>query len=125
MATINIKIGKDDVLNVNLVGTNQSSEATDSKEVIDALYEKLKADLSAYNHKRYEKEHKHWWYEVFIDFGEDFDELIYPKIKDMGYEEQYTFCLGYMWERENHYFSPDYYKAMDAMVAGLKEEDFN
>lgn len=125
MAVININIGKDDVLNLNVVGTSQSNEVNYSKEVIYALYKKLKADLIAYNNKRYKEEHKHWWYEVFIDFDDDFDECIYPKIKDIEYDGQYTFCLGYMFRRDEYYFSPNYYKSMNAMVAGIKEEDFN
>lgn len=121
MATININIGKDDVLNINVAGTQQAS---DDKEVINALYEKLYSALSDYNRKRYEEEHKCWWYEVFIDFGEDFDEFIYPKIKDMDYEEQFTFCLGYMYRRDNYYFSPEHYDALNEMVRSIKEEDF-
>ena len=122
MATININIGKEDVLNVNVSETQQTSEVKDSKETIDALYKKLKKDLSLYNHKRHEEEHKSWWYEVFIDFDEDFDEFIYPQIKDMDYEEQYTFCLGYMWRRESYYFSPDHYDALNKMISHLEEK---
>ena len=124
MATININIGKDDVLNINVAGTQKANGDNDSKEAIDALYKKLDKALSAYNHNMYEKEHKHWWYEVFIDFSEDFSDFIYPKIKDMDYEEQYTFCLGYMWHRETYYFSPSYYDDLNRMVSELKEEDF-
>jgi hypothetical protein len=121
MAVININIGKDDVLNINVAGTQQAS---DGKEVIDALYEKLYSALNEYNHKRYEEEHKSWWYEAFIDFGEDFDEFIYPKIKSMDYEEQFTFCLGYMWRRDNYYFGPEHYDALNEMVRNIKEEEF-
>ena len=49
MATININIGKEDVLNINVAGTQQAS---DGKEVINALYEKLYSALNEYNHKR-------------------------------------------------------------------------
>lgn len=122
MATININIGKEDVLNVNVSETQQTSEVKDSKETIDALYKKLKNDLSLYNHKRHEEEHKSWWYEVFIDFDEDFDDFIYSQIKDMDYEEQYTFCLGYMWRRESYYFSPDHYDALNKMISHLEEK---
>jgi hypothetical protein len=125
MAQININIGKDDVLNINVTGTQQqTSEVKDSEKDIDALHDKLRHDLNVYNNKRYEKEHDSWWYEVFYDFTEDFDDIIYPKIKDMPYEEQYTFCLGYMWKRDSYYFSDEHYDFLNAMVKVIKEEDF-
>lgn len=119
MATININIGKDDVLNINMAGTQLTNEVKDSQETIDALRNKLRNALNEYNSKMYKEEHKHWWYEVFVDFDEDFDEFIYPKIKGMDYEEQYTFCLGYMFRRDNYYSSPQYYNDLDEMVSEL------
>ena len=121
MATINITLAKDDVLNVNVVSTKETSEVDDSKEVIDALYDKLKADLSAYNSERYKKEHTAWWYEVFVDFNEDFDGVIYPQIKDKDYQTQYVFCLGYMFLRDTYYFSDDHYNDLNKM---LKSAEF-
>lgn len=121
MATINITLAKDDVLNVNVASTKETSEVDDSKEVIDALYDKLKADLSAYNRERNKKEHKAWWYEVFADFNEDFDGVIYPQIKDKDYQAQYVFCLGYMFLRDTYYFSDDYYNDLNKM---LKSAEF-
>lgn len=123
MAIININVGENDVLNINVVGTNQSSEVNDNKEVIDALYEKLKKDLNEYNKKRYEKEHKCWWYEVFIDFGEEFDDCIYPIIKDMNYQDQFTYCFGYMERSDNYYNSDEHYENLNQMLKGLKYEE--
>ena len=121
MAIININVGENDVLNINVVGTNQSSEVNDNKEVIDALYKKLKKDLNEYNSKRYKKEHKCWWYEVFIDFGEQFDDCIYPIIKDMNYQDQFTYCFGYMERCDNYYFSDEHYESLNQMVKELKD----
>lgn len=119
MAEININIGKDDVLNINVAGTQETIETTDNKEDIEELCVKLRRALSKYNSDRHQKEHKCWWYEVFVDFQEDFEELIYPHIKDMEYEEQFTFCLGYMWRRDSYYFSPQHYDDLNEMVSRL------
>jgi hypothetical protein len=120
MATININVGKNDIVNINVASTQQ---VTNDNESIEPLYRKLRADLSKYNSDMYEKEHNHWWYEVFVDFDEDFDEFIYPKIKDMDYEEQYTFCLGYMYRRDAYYFSPNYYNDMNEMVKNAFQDN--
>lgn len=111
MATININIGNEDVLNINVAGTQHVEH-----ESIKELHDKLKVVLNAYNSKRYKEEHKHWWYEVFIDFSEDFKDFIYPIIKDMDFEEQYTYCLGYMWRRDSYYFSEEHYDFLNKLA---------
>jgi hypothetical protein len=121
MATININIEtkETDVINVNVNGTQQESEQ-EKKEKINALHTKLRGMLNKYNSKRYESEKKHWWYEVFVDFDEDFDDAIYPIIKDMDISAAYTHCLGYMYMRDAYYFSPEYFEDLNEMVRNCK-----
>jgi len=110
MATININVGKEDVININLVGTQNTT--TNNKEAINALYLKLRKELSNFNNKL----EPHWWYETFIDFSEDFDEEIYPIIKDMPYKEQVTYCVGYMSRQDAYYASDDYINDLNTML---------
>ena len=118
MATINLNITRDDVVSINVQGNDagQNESVTIDKDLREETYKRLEKDLCQYNHEMYENEHKHWWYEVWADFGESFDDVIYPKIKDMSHDEQYTFCLGYMWERDGYYFSPAHYEFLNKMV---------
>ena len=66
---------------------------------------------------------KGFWYEVGIDFDEDFEDAIYPVICDMHYDKAVVYCLQYMIKREAFYDSPRYYQMLDRMVADIKEED--
>jgi hypothetical protein len=110
MATININVGKEDIININLVGAQNT--ATNNKGAINALYLKLRNELSKLNGKL---EH-HWWYETFVDFSEDFYDEIYPIIKDMPYKEQFTYCVGYMTKQDLYYASEDYINDLNAML---------
>ena len=114
MTTINIHIRKEDVVNINLCKDKQSTLENTEKESIGGLATKLYNDLKEFN-KRNDKE-KGWWYEVFIDFKEDFEEFIYPTIKDMRYEEQFTFCLGYMYKMDIYHLNSECYDFLNELI---------
>ena len=89
------------------------------KAVIDKLYYDMKERVGLLMKA---ENRKPFWYEVWIDFGEDFDEIIYPKIKDLQPDAAARYCLDYMERRERFYGSPYYYAMLDKMVADVKFE---
>jgi len=117
MAIINIKASENDVININT--GHQQVEV--EKKSINELYETLRTMLLKYNNKRCLEKHKAWWYEVFADFCEDFDETIYPIIKGMDVKSAFTYCLGYMYRQDDYYDSPQWLKDLDDMI---KDCDF-
>lgn len=107
MATINITLGKDDVLNINTT----SSKEDFSKEK-DELKSKLHKRLVEYSNNR-----KHpFWYEVFYDFTENFDE-IYPKVRGMDFEEAFVYCVGICTLQDDYYNSPQYFDALNKALS--------
>lgn len=87
-------------------------ETINIKEKVDALYYKLKHELV------YKSNHsKHpFWYEVFVDFNEDFDEVLYPVIKDLPYWAAFDLCWGYLQSREDYYDSPSWIEDLNKMI---------
>jgi hypothetical protein len=119
MATINVNAGKNDVINVNVNNESiqvENEQEKDEQEKINTMHDTLRSMLNKYNNKRYATEHKAWWYEVFCDFSEDFDNAIYPIIKDMEVYQAYTYCLGYMYMRDSYYNSPAWINDLNNML---------
>ena len=112
MATINLNVSGNDVININVV--NPTKEPT--KEEINALHDKLRSELV---HKSNNAKH-HFWYEVFIDFSEDFDEVLYPLIKDLPYEAAFDLCWGYLQRRDDYYASPSWIEDLNDMIKDIK-----
>ena len=67
---------------------------------------------------------KGFYYEVWIDFYEDFEDEIYPVISTLSDDDATKYCLQYMEKREAFYYSPRYYQMLDRMLANVKEEDW-
>lgn len=106
MATININAGTNDVININVV-TLPKTEVSKKD-----LFNKLNKDLvNKSNNLK-----KHLWYEVFYDFADDFDEKIYPIIKDMPYETAFTYCWGLLRDYDAYYDSDQYIKDLNGML---------
>jgi hypothetical protein len=116
MATINVNVGKNDVVTINVNGDQQP----ENEQSIDKLYNILRRMLVKYDNDKYDKERKAWWYEVFADFNEDFEDAIYPVIKDMELHQAYTYCLGYMYMRDFYYDSQDYINDLNDMLNNCK-----
>lgn len=119
MATINVNADKNDVININVNGESQQQPESEQQK-INELHDTLRSMLNKYNNKRYATEHKAWWYEVFCDFGQDFDDAIYPVIKDMEVYQAYTYCLGYMYMRDSYYNSPAWINDLNNMLKNCK-----
>ena len=60
---------------------------------------------------------KGFWYEVGIDFDENFEDEIYPVICNMSHDKAVEYCLQYMIKRESFYDSPRYYQMLNRLVA--------
>ena len=110
MATINLNITQNDTININVVSSenNGSKQRVSKDEVFDRLYKDL---VHKSNNMK-----EHLWYEVFYDFAEDFDEKIYPIIKDMSYETAFTYCWGYLVQQDEYYGSEQYTRDLDSML---------
>ena len=104
MATININIGSNDIVNVSVIDANKIKHESKEK-----LYEKLYNDIK----ERCKEKKERFWYEVFIDFSEDFDDVIYPTIKDLPYDAALDLCWGYLVRRELYYSSPQWIEDLD------------
>ena len=116
MATINLNVCSNDVININVAQT--TAQATvQTKEEIDALYAKLRTGLV---NKSNNAKHP-FWYEVFIDFSEAFDDSIYPLIKDLPYEAAFDLCWGYLQRRDDYYASPSYIEDLNKMLKSIKD----
>lgn len=100
MATINLNVTPNDVVSINVCG----AEANPTEEELDDLYYKLKKALC----KRAKDTDTNFWYEVWIDLDEDFDETIYPLIKNMPFDAQVDFCWGFLCRCDNYYFSDEW-----------------
>ena len=116
MATININVGSNDVININVAQTTTPT-AEPTKEEIDTLYAKLRTELV---HKSNNAKHS-FWYEVFIDFSEAFDDSIYPLIKDLPYEAAFDLCWGYLQRRDDYYASPSYVEDLNKALKSIKD----
>lgn len=110
MATINITLGENDVLNVN-TQPKQEKQLPDKEE----LYKKLRSELLTYAKEK----KKRWWYEVWIDLSENFDG-IYEEIKEMSYKAQFDTCLGFMQRMDDYYASSDYTDDLNERIKNLK-----
>lgn len=64
---------------------------------------------------------KHFWYEVFIDFDEAFDEEIYPRIKNLEYEDALTYSIGWMAQMDRYYDSPQHYESLNKALENMVE----
>jgi hypothetical protein len=110
MATINVTLGANDVLNVN-TQPKQEKQLPDKEE----LYKKLRSELITYA----KENKKRWWYEVWIDLSENFD-AIYEEIKEMAYKAQFDTCLGFLQRMDDYYASSDYIDDLNDMIKNLK-----
>ena len=108
MATINLNLNihDNDVVNININGKNVNEQD------INVLHDKLKKGLI----KKSNSMPNHFWYEVFIDFSETFDDGLYPLIKDLPYEAAFDLCWGYLQRRDDYYRSPNYYEGLNEMI---------
>ena len=114
MATININVGENDVININ-VNNAESTNASEPKLGKKELYEKIYHEL-----KLYAKENKkQYWYEVWIDFDEGWDG-IYEQIKDLHHQAMFDTCLGFINRMEYYYDSPKYYQDLNKMIKDMK-----
>ena len=114
MATININVSENDVININ-VNNAESTNANEPKLGKEELFKKIYHDLSSYakeNKKRY-------WYEVWIDFDEGWDG-IYEEIKGLSYKAMFDTCLGFINRMEDYYDSPKYYEDLNEMIKDMK-----
>ena len=109
MATINLNVSEKDVININVVAPKEEKA---TQEEINALHDKLRRELV---HKSNNAKH-HFWYEVFIDFSEDFDDVLYPLIKDLPYEAAFDLCWGYLQRRDDYYSSPSWIEDLNKMI---------
>jgi hypothetical protein len=93
---------------------------------MDARMKRIEEHMedSMRNLMREQKREKGFYYEVWIDFYEDFESEIYPAISNMPHNDAVKYCLKYMERREQFYSSPRYYQMLNRMVADIKEEDF-
>ena len=108
MATININATSNDIININVAN---AEEKPLSKEELDAIFDKYNKALQ----KRAVETSTRFWYEVWIDFDEVFNDL-YPMIKDLPFEGGLDLCWGYLCRREAYYSSPTYYQDLDNML---------
>ena len=112
MATININVGENDIININVEGSNETPKI--NKE---DLYRQMREELSTFckeNNKRY-------WYEVWIDFSEDWDG-IYEQIKNLDHQAAFDTCFGFLERMEAYYNSPRYYEDLNDMIKNAKFE---
>ena len=65
---------------------------------------------------KYQKENKkNWWYEVWVDFSEDWDDT-YDFIKDMSYDEALEKCIAFMDKLDKYYGSDEYIDDLNEMI---------
>lgn len=109
MAVININLGENDVININMAQQNQQTMSADE------LHDKLKRELV----RKSNGMECPFWYEVFIDFSENFDDVIYPLIKNLPYDAAFDLSWGYLQRRDDYYSSPNYVGDLNEMLGDL------
>ena len=114
MATINLNVNSNDVININVVNANAERKPTQGE--VNALHNKLRSELV----NKSNNAKQHFWYEVFIDFSEDFEEVLFPLIKDLPYEAAFDLCWGYLQRRDDYYGSDQYTNDLDEMYKNVK-----
>lgn len=60
---------------------------------------------------------KHFWYEVWIDLDEQFDDEVWPMIKGLPVDAAAKYIFEWLVKREEFYDSPKYYEMLDKLVA--------
>lgn len=60
---------------------------------------------------------KPFWYEVWIDLDERFDDEVWPAIKGLPVEAAAKYVLDWLIAQERFYSSPRYYQMLDKLVA--------
>lgn len=61
------------------------------------------------------------WYEVWIDLSEQFDDKMWPTIKDLPVEAAAKYVLNWLVEQEHFYDSPHYIEMLNGQ---LSQADF-
>lgn len=93
----------------------------DRKREIEKAWEKYDKTIIPALSKR--PECQKLWYEVWIDLDECWESKWFSSFRFMKDEDIIEVCSKYLNERERYYSSPDYYDALDRMVADLEWED--
>lgn len=60
---------------------------------------------------------KHFWYEVWIDLDERFDDEVWPMIKGLPVDAAAKYIFEWLVKREEFYDSPKYYEMLDRLLA--------
>ena len=103
--TISINISDNNDITIGINNTNPHSLTKEE------LYKKLRKDMM-----KYQKENKkNWWYEVWVDFSEDWDDT-YDFIKDMSYDEALEKCIAFMDKLDKYYGSDEYIDDLNEMI---------
>jgi hypothetical protein len=66
-------------------------------------------------HKKMEG--NHFWYEVWIDLDERFDNEVWPVINGLPVEAAAKYVFEWLVKRDEYYGSPKYYEMLDKLVA--------
>ena len=103
--TISINISDNNDITI---GINNNNTHSLTKE---ELYKKLRKDMMKYQ----EENEINWWYEVWVDFSEDWDDT-YDFIKDMSYDEALEKCIEFMYKLDKYYGSDEYIDDLNEMV---------
>ena len=110
MAIININLGENDVININM-DSQQNHQTMSADELHDRLRRELVRKSNGMEHP--------FWYEVFIDFSDNFDDVIYPLIKNLPYDAAFDLSWGYLQRMDDYYSSPKYVDDLDEMLGNL------
>ena len=62
-------------------------------------------------------EGKYFWYEVWIDLDERFDDEVWPVINGLPVEAAAKYVFEWLVRRDEYYDSPKYYEMLNKLVA--------